>query len=103
MKDGYFSPGDQIRIYHMHPGEPLLQSHLPLIRHRAFIRQQQGEDVKFVEAPLHFDTVRLWPEQQRGLMLARDCSEQNCTVLKINRISPAMPMWCHIAGTTKIV
>jgi hypothetical protein len=71
LKQGYFFPGDEIRIYHMHPSEALLLSHLPLIRQRAFIRQQQGEHLMFVETPLQIDTVWLWPEQQRGLTLAR--------------------------------
>ncbi|QFY43567.1 DUF2169 domain-containing protein [Candidatus Methylospira mobilis] len=71
LDQGYFFPGDEIRVYHMHPGEALLLSHLPLVRQRAFIRQQQGEHLMFVEAALQIDTVWLWPEQLRGLTLAR--------------------------------
>jgi hypothetical protein len=71
LAQGYFAPGDPIRIHHMHPAQPELISRLPLHRHRAFIRQTQGDALMFVEAPLGIDTVWLWPEQERGLMLAR--------------------------------
>ncbi|WNV05182.1 DUF2169 domain-containing protein [Candidatus Methylospira mobilis] len=71
LTQGFFAPGDPIRIHHMHPAQSELISRLPLHRHRAFIRQHQGDNLMFVEAPLSIDTVWLWPEHERGLMLAR--------------------------------
>ena len=71
LKDGFFNPGDPIAIHNMHPAQSELQSRLPHLRHRAFIVQQQGGKEVFLEAPLSIDTVWLWPDRERGLVLAR--------------------------------
>ncbi|WNV06549.1 DUF2169 domain-containing protein [Candidatus Methylospira mobilis] len=71
LEAGFFNPGDPIAIHNMHPAKSELQSRLPHLRHRAFIVQQQGGKEVFLEAPLSIDTVWLWPDRERGLVLAR--------------------------------
>jgi uncharacterized protein YjbI with pentapeptide repeats len=71
LKAGFFKSGDPVVIRNMHPDRPELRSRLPLLRHRAFIVQQQGDKEVFLEAPLSIDTVWLWPDRERGLVLAR--------------------------------
>jgi uncharacterized protein YjbI with pentapeptide repeats len=71
LKTGFFNPGDPVVIHNMHPARPELRSRLPHLHHRAFIVQQRGDKEVFIEAPLSIDTVWLWPDRERGLVLAR--------------------------------
>lgn len=87
---GYFQGGEAIRLEHLHPRQPLLAGRLPRKRVRIFatrrnepcppgrteFRTPSGQDARpaegrFEECRTRLDTVWLFPERERGLVIYR--------------------------------
>ncbi|MEW6262378.1 MAG: DUF2169 domain-containing protein [Thermodesulfobacteriota bacterium] len=68
--DGFFQGEEKIEIHNMHPEKPVLRSVLPSVRPRLFIhRIEDGSG--FEEISLHLETVFLFPDRERGIVLYR--------------------------------
>jgi uncharacterized protein YjbI with pentapeptide repeats len=72
----YFKGGEAIEIVNMHPGRQLIASRLPQFTVRLFMTRKEGpkappEKDTFEEVPLRIDTVWLFPEAVRGVMVFR--------------------------------
>ncbi|MFH1139990.1 MAG: DUF2169 domain-containing protein [Pseudomonadota bacterium] len=74
---GFFTLAESIRIVNMHPEHPVVESRLPRYRVRCFVTKlkslkarDRNEEV-FDEVQTHVDTVWLFPEIMRGLLMYR--------------------------------
>ncbi|MBL8510561.1 MAG: DUF2169 domain-containing protein [Betaproteobacteria bacterium] len=61
--------GEHYRLEGMHPQQPVLEGQLPTLRARAFARHEGAAAQAAVEIPLTFDTVWLFPDQERGVAI----------------------------------
>ncbi|WP_028321016.1 DUF2169 family type VI secretion system accessory protein [Desulfatiglans anilini] len=73
--EGWFSGDEPFEIDHMHPDRPHQQGRLPGIRPRCFMNRMAGPDPLFEEIPAHLETVWLFPEEEKGLMIHRGVAE----------------------------
>jgi len=77
----FFSGAEAIEIRHMHPDYPVITSRLPQNRVRCFVTRQKDlksravEDLLFEEITTRIDTVWLFPNILRGLVLHRGTGE----------------------------
>lgn len=69
--DGYFRGDEAFVIEHMHPDKPRLEGALPGVAVRCFINQKTGEGESFQEIATRLDTVRLFPDKERGILVYR--------------------------------
>jgi len=74
--DGHFSGDESFVVENMHPTEPKLESRLPGFRARCFVTLEgdTGSD-EFREIPMHIDTVHLFPNRKRGVVVFRGTTE----------------------------
>ena len=62
---------EPIRLENLHPKHPLLEASLPRLRLRMFVAQVTEQRILFHEAPLRLDTIHLFPEKERLVLLWR--------------------------------
>ena len=72
---GFFEGGEAFSIENMHSEKPVLASHLPTVRTRCFITQKEGDKEGFKEILMRPETVWLFPNIGRGLLLFRGGAE----------------------------
>jgi len=71
-----FFQGDEIvKFLNMHPTTPRIISSLPGVRARLFAHRKEQEREVFTEVPCRAETVWLFPEQDRGIILFRGVVE----------------------------
>jgi len=76
QSDDFFQPSQEITLINMHPDKQKISSKIPDSSVRCFItKQRRGEAEDFVEVSLKRDTVWLFPEIQRGLIVFRGVIE----------------------------
>ena len=70
--EAFFKGGEPIQLHNMHPKEPLISSSIPETSMRCFatISHKEGEET-FQEVPLQRDTLWLFPETKRGIIIFR--------------------------------
>jgi len=69
--EGYFRGDEAIRVENMHAEKPLLETRLPAVVARTFLRFGPEYGGELVEVPMHLDTVHLFPHVERGVLLFR--------------------------------
>lgn len=72
----YFQGGEAIEVVNMHPKRQVIASRLPRFSVRLFLTRKQGpkappEKDTFEEVPLRRDTLWLFPEAARGVLIFR--------------------------------
>lgn len=69
---GHFRGNEALRLENMHPERRVITSTLPGVRARLFCqRQQQESETPLEEIPLKAETLWLFPEFERGVLLFR--------------------------------
>jgi uncharacterized protein YjbI with pentapeptide repeats len=68
---GFFRGDEEIRLSGLHPEKPTIISGLPRLRARLFVTQTQGAATAFLEVPNRAETLMLYPERLRGILLFR--------------------------------
>ena len=72
QQDGFFEGGEGIKILNMHPQKQLLSSSVPQTSFRCFATiEQKNKDDEFKEIKLQRDTLWLFPDLQRGIVIFR--------------------------------
>lgn len=66
---GFWQGNEHWRVQGMHPTHPEVSGRLPGLRPRLLLRRQDSRQIE--QAPMDLDTVWLFPEQERVLMLYR--------------------------------
>jgi len=70
--DTFFEGGEPIELLNMHPKKQYITSHIPQTSFRCFATKTHKEqEDKFQEIVLHRDTLWLFPEIQRGIVIFR--------------------------------
>lgn len=69
--DGFFRGDEAVEIHHMHPAEAVIRTQLPGLRARLFVHQTRGDETVFAEVPCRAETLWLFPDQKRGILLYR--------------------------------
>jgi uncharacterized protein YjbI with pentapeptide repeats len=67
----FFQGDEQIRLTGMHPEKSVIASRLPGLRARIFVEQARGEVKSFAEVETRAETLMLYPEALRGILLFR--------------------------------
>ncbi|MEA1892065.1 MAG: DUF2169 domain-containing protein [Campylobacterota bacterium] len=76
QQDKFFKGGENIELTNMHPKHPVITSHIPQTSMRCFAtREHKDKDDEFVEVKLQRDTLWLFPEIQRGIVIFRGTIE----------------------------
>lgn len=75
LKNGFWDYGEEFFITNMHTDEPTLHSNLPKIRPRAFVLQREEEKERWNEVALTPETVWLFPNIKRGILISRGVYE----------------------------
>jgi len=76
QSDDFFQPSQEITLVNMHPDKQKISSKIPDSFVRCFITKQKRREVEdFVEVSLKRDTIWLFPEIQRGLIIFRGVTE----------------------------
>lgn len=73
--DGFFNGDEQFSIEGMHAEKSRIESGLPDIRPRCFITRQKGGEPIFEEVELHMDTLWLFPNAEKGVMIYHGLTE----------------------------
>jgi uncharacterized protein YjbI with pentapeptide repeats len=68
---GFFQGDEEILLAGMHPEKSTIVSSLPGLRARIFVEQAQGEKKVFSEVQNRAETLMLYPEALRGILLFR--------------------------------
>jgi uncharacterized protein YjbI with pentapeptide repeats len=68
--DGFFRGDEAILVENMHPERPRIEGRLPGLAARCFVTQRTPEGERFVEIPLRWDTVWLFPSVAAGVVIA---------------------------------
>jgi uncharacterized protein YjbI with pentapeptide repeats len=68
---GFFRGDEQIRLTGMHPEKSVIVSRLPGLRARVFVEQACGGEKAFFEVENHAETLMLYPEALRAILLFR--------------------------------
>lgn len=71
---GFFSGGESVQIVNMHPETSTINSHLPRLRVRCFVTRKKdlhSEEEIFREVETRIDTVWLFPNIMRGVLMYR--------------------------------
>lgn len=69
VQNDYWLGNEHWRVYGMHPDQAEVSGRLPGLRPRLLLRRQGSQQIE--QAPLDLDTVWLFPEQERVLLLYR--------------------------------
>ncbi|WP_250528318.1 DUF2169 domain-containing protein [Caballeronia sp. GAWG2-1] len=69
--DGFWIGDERIAVRNMHPSEALLEGQLPGLRARCFVNRLSADGAHFEECAARAETVWLFPESQRGVILYR--------------------------------
>ena len=69
--EGFFKGDDPFEIRGMHPEKPLIQAKLPGFKSRCFINQKGEQDGSFKEIDTRLDTVWLFPNAEKGIVIYR--------------------------------
>ncbi|MEO7031578.1 MAG: DUF2169 domain-containing protein [Herbaspirillum sp.] len=69
--NGFFHGDEAIVVTNMHPQQPRIESTLPGLRARCFINRRVGTNEEFSELTARAETVWLFPELERGIILYR--------------------------------
>lgn len=69
--EGYFRGDEALRIENMHPEKAVLETRLPAVLARCFLRFGEEYGGELVEVPMHLDTVHLFPHVERGILIFR--------------------------------
>ena len=76
QQDKYFQGGESIEILNMHPEKQRLTSYIPEASFRCFATKiDKNKEELFQEIELHRDTLWLFPEIQRGIVIFRGTLE----------------------------
>jgi len=73
--NGFFTGDEKIEIYNMHPEKAFIDSALPGVRARIFIHIKEGDKEVFKEIKSRPETIWLFPDKQRGILLFRSSTE----------------------------
>jgi uncharacterized protein YjbI with pentapeptide repeats len=68
--DGFFQGDEDFLVENMHPDRPRIEGRLPGLVARCFVTQRGAEGERFVEIPLRWDTVWLFPAAGIGVVIA---------------------------------
>ena len=72
IQDEFFSGGESIELLNMHPQKHLLTSHIPQTTFRCFATiLHEEQEYEFKEIKLQRDTLWLFPDMQRGIVIFR--------------------------------
>jgi len=66
---GFFRGDEEILIENMHPAMPRIESRLPGLTARCFVKHREGGNPRFVEIALSCDTVWLLPSVDMGVVV----------------------------------
>ncbi|WP_153817318.1 DUF2169 domain-containing protein [Polyangium spumosum] len=69
--EGFFRGDEAFVIENMHPSKPRIESALPGVAARCFVRRETPSGEVFREIPMRIDTVRLFPHAERGVVVFR--------------------------------
>ncbi len=69
--DGFFGGAEPVTIEHMHPAREYLNTRLPGVRPRLFLRRRQHHEVVLEEQALRPDTLVLFPTLEIGVLIHR--------------------------------
>lgn len=69
--DRYLKGDEPIRITHMHPEHPVIETQLPGVRARIFVEQRINGTLVFKELNVNADTLWLFPDQLKGCLAFR--------------------------------
>jgi uncharacterized protein YjbI with pentapeptide repeats len=68
--EGFFQGDEALLVENMHPERPRIEGRLPGLATRCFVTQRTPEGERFVEVPLRWDTVWLFPSAAAGVVIA---------------------------------
>ena len=68
--DNFFRGDEAFLVENMHPEKPRIEGCLPGLAARGFVMQRRPEGERFVEIPLRWDTVWLFPSAGFGVVIA---------------------------------
>lgn len=78
---GFFAGDEAFVVENMHPDRPRIEGRLPALATRAFVTLKASHDAdespRFVEIPLRFDTVWLFPSAGMGAIIAHGAIRTN--------------------------
>lgn len=69
--EGYFTGSESFTLEHMHSEHPVLSGQLPGLTARCFIRRTTGEPGSLEEISMRPETVHLFPEVKKGILIFR--------------------------------
>ncbi len=81
--DGFFSGNETFVVEGMHPDHKRLEGRLPAVRPRCFICRQSSDQARDLEElELNLDTVWLFPDVLKGLLIYRGLTEVSDSMAK---------------------
>lgn len=75
LKDSFWNGDEEFVITNMHPKQSVLKSNIPKIRPRCFILQKENEKERWNEVSLTPETIWLFPNSKRGILISRGVYE----------------------------
>lgn len=69
--EGFFRGDEALTVENMHPTREKIESRLPGLSARCFLRFAPEHEEPFAELPMRLDTVHLFPHEARGLLVFR--------------------------------
>lgn len=76
LPSGFWSGDEEIALTHMHPEQPDISTRLPAVRPRCFVLQRKDDGPeRWSEVPLVPETVWLFPNVLRGILVSRGVFE----------------------------
>ena len=73
--DGFFASGQSFALANMHPEKARIEARLPNLAARCFVTLDDGGNDTFSEVALGIDTVHLFPDAERGVVIFRGVVE----------------------------
>jgi len=71
LKEGFFRGDETFLLENMHPTRNKIEGRLPGAAIRCYVNQREGQSLTFREVGMKIDTVWLFPEQERGIVIYR--------------------------------
>jgi uncharacterized protein YjbI with pentapeptide repeats len=68
--EGFFQGDEAILVENMHPDRPCLEGRLPGLAARCFVTLRTPEGERFLEIPLRWDTIWVFPSAVAGVLIA---------------------------------
>lgn len=68
--DGFFRGDESFLVENMHPDAPKIEGRLPGLVARCFVTHRTSDGERFIEIPLRWDTVWLFPSTGAGVVIA---------------------------------